>query len=551
MKKKRVIFKILCKCFAGILLAAVLYWLATNRVLFKESIMETGSRPALFAILATELMLFCLMPICRRKENRAVRRTGGKRLQTNQMNVGHEIPTPGPMEIKTKEQVAVPDNKSAEPLAPIQSAVRFSDIAGYEGTKRSIQFIVNCLQNINALDIVGAKLPAGILLAGPPGTGKTFMAKAVAGEAGVPFFSVSASSFMEFYVGQGPRNIRALYAAARAHSPCVVFIDEIDAIGGIRNSGETNSERRNTLNALLVELDGMTGNSGILTIAATNTPEDLDPALVRAGRFDRKVYMPLPDVQEREAILKIHCRNKQLCPDVDFKHLAVSTPGFSASMLASLANEAALHAAYCDSFSVSMADFEYAMFQIIMEGEQKKSTNEAERQMVAWHEAGHTLAIKRIANETVPKVTIIGSTSGAGGVTFRAEPDMEIMSKSAMEAQIKIAYAGRAAEEIYFGNGQDVTIGASSDIKKATGMIRQYISVYGMSDDIGMLNMDVLIGRHSADREIIDEAKKLSGRLYQEVLQFLKEHEPELKRIAQTLLEKETLFDKDIDELLF
>ena len=251
------------------------------------------------------------------------------------------------------------------------------------------------------------------------------------------------------------------------------------------------------------------------------------------------------------AILKIHCRNKRLCPDVDFKHLAVSTPGFSASMLASLANEAALHAVYRDSFSVSMADFEYAMFQIIMEGEQKKSTNEAELQMIAWHEAGHTLAIKRIAQESVPKVTIIGSTSGAGGVTFRAEPDMEIMSKSAMEAQIKIAYAGRAAEEIYFGNGQDVTIGASSDIKKATSMIRQYISVYGMSDDIGMLNMDVLIGRHSADRDIIDEAKKLSGRLYQEVLQFLKEHEPELKRIAQALLEKETLFDKDIDELLF
>lgn len=551
MKKKRVIFKFLWKGFLGILLAAILYWLATNRVLFKESVLKTGNQPALFAILVTELMLFCLMPICRRKESRGIKRTSGKYLQANQMDREQEILAPNPIETKTKEQVTIVGNKSAEPLTPTQSSVRFSDIAGYEGTKRSIQFIVNCLQNINALDIVGAKLPAGILLAGPPGTGKTFMAKAVAGEAGVPFFSMSASSFMELYVGQGPRNIRALYAAARAHSPCVVFIDEIDAIGGIRNNGETNSERRNTLNALLVELDGMAGNTGILTIAATNTPEDLDPALIRAGRFDRKVYMPLPDVQEREAILKIHCRNKRLCSDVDFKHLAISTPGFSASMLASLANEAALHAAYEDALTVSMADFEYAMFQIIMEGEQKKSTNEAERQMVAWHEAGHTLAIKYIAKEPVPKVTIIGSTSGAGGVTFRAEPDMEIMSKSAMEAQIKIAYAGRAAEEIYFGNGQDVTIGASSDIKKATSMIRQYISVYGMSNGIGMLNMDVLIGRHSADREIIDEAKKLSGRLYQEVLQFLKEHKEELKRIAQALLEKETLFDKDIDKLLF
>ena len=457
-------------------------------------------------------------------------------------------------ERETKTCAAVNKKGIAEETKKQNTAqkVTFADIAGYETTKTSVRFIVKCLKEQKALNKIGAKLPKGILLYGPPGTGKTYMARAIAGEAGVPFYSASASSFVNTYVGVGAKNVRALYETAKKNAPCVVFIDELDAIGGSRKADNVHSELRSTLNELLVQMDGIDSTNSILTIAATNTPEELDEALVRAGRFDRKIAMPLPDVKEREQILQIHCKEKLLADDVDLHKIAISTPGFSGSALATLANEAALRAVYREKQVVEMSDFDDALFQIIMEGEKKKVENQAEIRMIAYHEAGHTLAIKLLAKEAVPKVTIIGSTSGAGGVTFRAEDNRVMYSKSQMETQIKISYAGRAAEEIYFGNQSDITTGASADIKQATNLIRNYISAYGMSEDFGMLNMDILVGGRGQGQGqgIVDEAKRISTRLYSETLNFLRENQEKLVAVAEKLLVKETIFDEELDEIL-
>ena len=455
-------------------------------------------------------------------------------------------------ERESKTCAAVNKKGSAEETKKQNTAqkVTFADIAGYETTKTSVRFIVKCLKEQKALNKIGAKLPKGILLYGPPGTGKTYMARAIAGEAGVPFYSASASSFVNTYVGVGAKNVRALYETARKNAPCVVFIDELDAIGGSRKADNVHSELRSTLNELLVQMDGIDSTNSILTIAATNTPEELDEALVRAGRFDRKIAMPLPDVKEREQILQIHCKEKLLADDVDLHKIVISTPGFSGSALATLANEAALRAVYREKQAADMSDFDDALFQIIMEGEKKKVENQAEIRMIAYHEAGHTLAIKLLAKEAVPKVTIIGSTSGAGGVTFRAEDNRVMYSKSQMETQIKISYAGRAAEEIYFGNQSDITTGASADIKLATNLIRNYISAYGMSEDFGMLNMDILVGGRGQGQGIVDEAKRISTRLYSETLNFLRENQEKLAAVAEELLVKETIFDEDLDKIL-
>ena len=455
-------------------------------------------------------------------------------------------------ERETKTCTAVNKKGSAEETKKQNTAqkVTFADIAGYETTKTSVRFIVKCLKEQKALNKIGAKLPKGILLYGPPGTGKTYMARAIAGEAGVPFYSASASSFVNTYVGVGAKNVRALYETAKKNAPCVVFIDELDAIGGSRKADNVHSELRSTLNELLVQMDGIDSTNSILTIAATNTPEELDEALVRAGRFDRKIAMPLPDMKEREQILQIHCKEKLLADDVDLHKIAISTPGFSGSALATLANEAALRAVYREKQAAEMSDFDDALFQIIMEGEKKKVENQAEIRMIAYHEAGHALAIKLLAKEAVPKVTIIGSTSGAGGVTFRAEDNRIMYSKGQMETQIKISYAGRAAEEIYFGNQSDITTGASADIKQATNLIRNYISAYGMSEDFGMLNMDILVGGRGQGQGIVDEAKRISTRLYSETLNFLRENQEKLVAVAEKLLVKETIFDEDLDEIL-
>ena len=457
---------------------------------------------------------------------------------------------------QTKEGQAKPQSAAGEKVESAAMAgtqvkdtgVRFSDIAGYESTKQSVRFVVECLKDKSILESVGARLPKGILFSGPPGTGKTFMAKAIAGEAGVPFFSVNGSKFMEIYVGQGPKNVRELYATARKNAPCIVFIDEIDAIGGMRQSMDSNSERRNTLNALLTELDGLNGNTGIMTIAATNTPEDLDPALVRAGRFDRKITIPLPDADERRAILRIHCKNKRMAKDVDLDAIARSASGFSGSELAMLANEAALQAAMNHRPKIEREDFETAMYQVITEGEKKRVGNASDRRMIAYHEAGHALIIKLVQHRPVPYITNISSTSGVGGFTMHGEKTSSMTSRKQMQEQIMVCYGGRAAEEIYFGNKDDATNGASADIRQATKLIKQYIGAYGMSDSVGMLNMDELIGK--SDERVVEEAKTLSNQLYQETLKVLKDNKDKLVRVAEALYKEESLMDEDLDHLL-
>lgn len=447
---------------------------------------------------------------------------------------------------KEKENDSLSFSSSLEGICPVRSDVLFSDIAGYEGTKSAVRFLVSCLRNNKDIAEIGAKMPKGMLLSGPPGTGKTFLAKAIAGEAGVPFFAVDGSSFQDLYVGQGPRNVRALYKAAMEHAPCVVFIDEIDAIGGRRNSGDTNSERRNTLNALLVALDGLKGTSGILTIAATNTAEELDPALVRPGRFDRKVYMPLPDARERELILKIHCRNKKVSEEVDYRQMALATSGFSGAALATMANEAALNAVYNCRQIVIKKDFDTAYFQIMTNGEQKRAASEEERRLVAYHEIGHALIMKLVANQDVPFVTNIGSTNGIGGFTTNIEKPNGLPTKIDMENQIMICYGGRAAEELYCGK-ENITVGASADIRAATQNIRAYLGAYGMGNS-GMLNVSELLGR--PDDEMLDEAKELSTKLYEKTLQVLKEHRKELDAVAEALVNKEVLTDTDINQII-
>lgn len=456
----------------------------------------------------------------------------------------HKKPTE-PKPDKRNQDSDLSFSSALEGIRPVKSDVRFSDIAGYEDTKDAVQFLVSCLRSNEDIAEIGAKMPKGMLLSGPPGTGKTFLAKAVAGEAGVPFFAVDGSSFQDLYVGQGPRNVRALYKAALENAPCVVFIDEIDAIGGRRNSGDTNSERRNTLNALLVALDGLKGAAGVLTIAATNTAEELDPALVRPGRFDRKVYMPLPDARERELILKIHCRNKKVSDKVDYRQMALATGGFSGASLATMANEAALNAVFHGRQIVEKQDFDTAYFQIMTSGGQKRGSTEEERRLVAYHEIGHALIMKLVAHQEVPFVTNIGSTNGLGGFTTNNEKS-GLPTKVDMENQIKICYGGRAAEELYCGE-ENITVGASADIRSATQQIRAYLGAYGMGNS-GMINVSELIGR--PNEEMLDEAKELSARLYQETLQVLKDHRKELDAVSEALVEKEVLTDSEINDVI-
>lgn len=427
-------------------------------------------------------------------------------------------------------------------IQPTETTTRFSDIAGYENTKKSLQFIVQCMKNQEQLKTVGASLPKGILMDGPPGTGKTLFAKAIAGESGIPFFSVDGSQFQDTFVGQGPKNVRVLFDAARKAAPCVVFIDEIDAIGGARGIGDSNSERRNTLNALLVALDGLNSNSGIITIAATNTPDELDPALVRAGRFDRKIRIPLPDSTERKAILEIHCKNKRISQDVSFDCLAEATSGFSGAMLATMANEAALQAAYEGRSVITVADFDTAYFAAMTNGEKKENSGNDLR-VVTYHEMGHALTA-RLLGRNVPFITNVGSTSGVGGFIINSESS-SLPTKLDMEKQIMIAYGGRAAEQLI--NGEDITVGASSDIQKATRIIKQYISTYGMSQNAGMLNISELLGNNA---DIYNEAKELSDRLYNETVKLLEEHIDLLHIAAKQLMEKKTLRESDLDKII-
>ena len=419
----------------------------------------------------------------------------------------------------------------------------FDDIAGYKETKKNMAFVVKCLRDPAKLQAVGAKIPRGILLYGPPGTGKTLMAKAIAGTAGVKFYSANATEFVNIWVGQGAQNVRALYQEAKQNAPSIVFIDEIDAIGGTRTAGQ-NQEYRQTLNALLTEMDGMDKDSGVLTIAATNAFEELDPALIRPGRFDRKIAIPLPSLSDRAAIIRLYAAKRQLASDVNLENLARETVGMSGSAIATLFNEASIRAVMNNRTVVTRADMDAAMTQMLTNGEVQKGAKKEELLITAYHEAGHAILSILVAKDPIQKVTIIGNTAGAMGLTVRGGDDRSILPVEVLRARAIMSYGGRAAEELVFGK-ENITTGASQDLKDASYYIRAYLDA-GAGESL--LNAESFVGQKIV--RDTSEAKKLSVELYNEALEFLSQHRDLLDRVAHTLLEKETLMSEDLDAII-
>ena len=441
--------------------------------------------------------------------------------------------------------------------------IKFSDVAGEDEAKESLAEIVDYLHNPNKYSQAGASMPKGVLLVGPPGTGKTMLAKAVAGEANVPFFSMSGSEFVEMFVGMGASKVRDLFRQAKEKAPCIVFIDEIDAIGQKRNSGAYggNDEREQTLNQLLTEMDGFEGNTGVIILAATNRPESLDPALTRPGRFDRRVPVELPDLAGREAILKVHARKIKTDGDVDFHTIARMAAGTSGAELANIINEAALRAVRAGRTVVTEADLEESI-EVVIAGYQKKNAvlSDHEKQVVAYHEIGHALvAAKQTNSAPVQKITIIPRTSGALGYTMQVETgDKYLMTKEEIENKICTYTGGRAAEEVVFGS---YTTGASNDIEQATKLARAMITRYGMSEDFDMVAMETVNNQYlggdaslacspETQREIDRQVVELVKRQHEKARRILEENREKLDQLAQFLYEKETITGEEFMEIL-
>lgn len=439
-------------------------------------------------------------------------------------------------------------NKTIEETTSIPDT-RIANIAGNEEIRDEIETLVEFLKNPQHYQSMGAKLPKGIILYGPPGTGKTLTAKAIAGEAGVPFFFMSGSDFVEIYVGMGSRKVRELFRKAKEKAPCIIFIDEIDAVGAKR-SGQNNSEHNQTVNALLNELDGFDGSEGIVVIAATNRLDDLDPALIRPGRFDKHLMVNLPDQKARLHILKMYAKNKKLAEDVDLERLASLTIGFSGAALEALLNEAAILAANKHQSYITFEEIDEAYYKTVMKGSKKKSTSEEmhQKELVAWHESGHALCAKLLTDMEIPKVSIVPSTTGAAGVTFITPKKMGMYSKQELLNNIKIRYAGRAAEYLLLGDEDSLTTGASNDIEQATAHIREIIATYGMHPRFGLISLKEL--NVNADALILEEASKLANRLYEETVNLLAEEKEALEQIAKALMEKETLSEDELDEII-
>ncbi len=438
------------------------------------------------------------------------------------------------------------------------TGITFDDVAGVDEAKVELQEIVDFLQNAQKYIVLGAKIPKGVLLVGPPGTGKTLLAKAIAGEAGVPFFSISGSEFIEMFVGVGASRVRDLFNQAKKEAPCIVFIDELDALGKSRASAGSfmgsNDEREQTLNQLLAEMDGFEPNAGVILLAATNRPEVLDPALLRPGRFDRRIVVDRPDKLGRLAILEVHARNVKLAQDVDLKKLAARTPGFAGADLANLINEAALLAARQNLSAVTMADFNEAIERILT-GLEKKSRvlNEIEKKTVAYHEVGHAIIGSLMpGTDTVEKISIVPRGVGALGYTLQLpEEDRFLMIEDEIRGRIATLLGGRAAEELIFGK---VSTGASDDIQKATDLAERFVTLYGMSDRLGPIAFEkaqqqFLEGTINPRRQVspqiaeeIDrEVKSVIDGAHYIALTILKENQPLLEVIAKVLLEQEIL----------
>ncbi|HLY89385.1 MAG TPA: ATP-dependent zinc metalloprotease FtsH [Acetobacteraceae bacterium] len=455
----------------------------------------------------------------------------------------------------------------ARMLTEKQGRVTFDDVAGIDEAKGELQEIVEFLKDPQKFQRLGGKIPKGVLLVGPPGTGKTLLARAIAGEANVPFFTISGSDFVEMFVGVGASRVRDMFEQGKKNAPCIIFIDEIDAVGRHRGAGlgGGNDEREQTLNQMLVEMDGFESNEGVILIAATNRPDVLDPALLRPGRFDRQVVVPNPDVNGREKILRVHMRKVPLASDVDPKVIARGTPGFSGADLANLVNEAALLAARIGKRVVAMAEFEAAKDKVMMGTERRSLVmSEAEKRMTAYHEGGHALcAMHEPECDPVHKATIIPRGRALGLVMSLPEGDRYSKSKSKLLAELTMAMGGRAAEEIIFGPDK-VSNGAAGDIKMATDQARRMITEWGMSDKLGMIaygdnSQEVFLGHsvtqaknvsEATAREIDAEIKDIIDRAYAKARRILTENIEELHRLARGLLEHETLTGDEIRTVL-
>ena len=440
--------------------------------------------------------------------------------------------------------------------------IRFDDVAGEDEAKENLTEIVNYLHDPSKYQEIGASMPKGVLLVGPPGTGKTMLAKAVAGEANVPFFSMSGSEFVEMFVGMGASKVRDLFKQAKEKAPCIVFIDEIDAIGKKRD-GQIggNDEREQTLNQLLTEMDGFEGNTGVIILAATNRPESLDPALTRPGRFDRRVPVELPDLKGREEILKVHAKKIKVAEDVDFNKVARMASGASGAELANIVNEAALRAVRDGRKFATQADLEESI-EVVIAGYQKKNAimTDHEKRIVAYHEIGHALvAAKQTNSAPVQKITIVPRTSGALGYTIQVDEGIHVlMSKEEIENKIATFTGGRAAEEVVFGS---VTTGASNDIEQATKLARAMITRYGMSDDFDMVALETVTNQYlggdaslacSAETQtrIDQQVVALVKREHQKALDILRENRTKLDELANFLYEKETITGEEFMGIL-
>ena len=441
--------------------------------------------------------------------------------------------------------------------------IRFADVAGEDEAKENLQEIVNYLHDPKQYEEIGASMPKGILLVGPPGTGKTMLAKAVAGESNVPFFSISGSEFVEMFVGMGASKVRDLFKQAKEKAPCIVFIDEIDAIGQKRNSGQFggNDEREQTLNQLLTEMDGFEGNTGVIILAATNRPDSLDPALTRPGRFDRRVPVELPDLKGREEILKVHAKKVKIAPGVDFNTVARMASGASGAELANIVNEAALRAVRAGRKSVTQADLEESI-EVVIAGYQKKNSilTDHEKCIVAYHEIGHALVADKQSNSApVQKITIIPRTSGALGYTMQVdEGNHYLMNKAELENKIATLTGGRAAEEVAFNS---ITTGASNDIEQATKLARAMLTRYGMSDEFDMVALETVNNQYlggdtslacsaQTQREIDQKVVELVKTQHEKAIRILTENRAKLDELAQYLYQKETITGEEFMDIL-
>ncbi|MFY0516554.1 ATP-dependent metallopeptidase FtsH/Yme1/Tma family protein [Lysinibacillus sp. UGB7] len=552
----------------------LMYDIKVEQVLPKQSYAEMASLFSLIVfVLAFYLIIRAIMILQEERNSRkSTRKKGGKvtAASENQKNSDNT-------QVKKSKQkkgglFGIP-NTSLELMViepdEVVNLPKFKDIAGNEEVKEVLQFTVNFLKDPTYYEKVGAKLPKGILLSGPPGTGKTMMAKAVAAEANVAFIPISGSDFVQEFVGVGAKRVRQVFEEARKYQKCIIFIDEFDAVAGDRNGSSSGSENRQTINALLDEMDGFVADEGIIVLAATNFVDSLDKAVIRPGRFDKKIAFALPNFTERFEILKIHARNKQIANDVDLKHYAKMTISMSGAYLATLLNEAAINAANNKSEVITNEDLDIAYNNILMNGLQRKTKKHSEKdiRMVAMHEAGHVIAAKRLTEDDVVKATIISNTSGAGGYALRIPKEEGFKTIEDYKNDIRVSYAGRAAEQIHFNGyvkvkdalarytveneeydllkGFDYTFGATSDIEQATQTIMQMMIIGGVSSSIGMLNAKMM-GVDFKNPTLLKEAKLMARSLYYDALKLITDEYELLEKVANELMEKETLVESEL-----